>query len=104
MTYENDGAEAEEFAEEQEIAPNEAQVIVTLTREQEGIDGYISTIEGMEFDPGDMEDFAGRDVLRLAAEMVLLAGGYDEQEVQTFLETAPRGPVELVDTPATEGE
>lgn len=98
MTHDDDHAQnGLEFIEDEEadVAPNEARVIITLTREQEGIDGFIDTIEGLEFDPGDMEDFPGRDVLRLAAEMVLLAAGYDDAETRTFLETAPRGPVEL---------
>ncbi len=84
-----------ELDEEIEIAPNEARVIVTLAREEEGIDGFIDTIEGLEFDPGDAEGASGRDVLRLAAEMVLIAAGYGEQEVQRFLDTASRGPMQL---------
>ena len=78
-----------------DVAPNEAKVIITLTREEEGIDGYIETSEGLDFDPGDIADFPGRDLLRLAAEMVLAAAGYDENQVQQFLDTAPRGPVQL---------
>lgn len=81
-------------------ADNEAKVIITLTREDEGIDGFIDTVEGTDFDPGDIDDFPGRDVLRLAAEMVLVAAGYDDQEVQGFLETATRGPIQLFETDA----
>ncbi len=99
MSYDENTTDGMELADEDEdVAPNEAKVIVTLTREDDGIDGFIDTIEGMEFDPGDTEDFAGGDVLRLAAEMILVAAGYDENEVQSFLETAPRGPMQLEDT------
>ena len=98
MSYDDNRADGMEAADDEgEIAANEAKVIVTLTREEDGIDGFIDTIEGMEFDPGDTDDFSGGDVLRLAAEMILVAAGYDENEVQSFLETAPRGPMQLED-------
>jgi len=83
------------FSKESDLAPNEAKITITLTREEEGIDGYIETDEGVEFDPGDIEDFPGGDVLRLAAEMVLAAAGYDEKHVEEFLDSAPRGAVQL---------
>jgi len=98
VSYDENTTDGMELADEEEdVAPNEAKVIVTLTRADDGIDGFIDTIEGMEFDPGDTDDFAGGDVLRLAAEMILVAAGYDENEVQSFLETAPRGPMQLED-------
>lgn len=94
MTYDENGMD--DFAgDEIDVAPNEAKVIITLTREEEGIDGFIDTVEGTDFDPGDIADYPGRDVLRLAAEMVLVAAGYEDEEVQRFLETAPRGPIQL---------
>ena len=80
-----------------DIADNEAQVIVTLSRDADSIEGYVDQIEGVEFDPGDTEDAPGMDTLRLAAEMVLVAAGYDEDEVHTFLDTASRGPVQVTD-------
>lgn len=80
-----------------EIDENQAEVVVTLTRQDEGIEGYVDVREGVDFDPGDTEASPGMDVLRLAAEMVLVAAGYDEDEVQNFLDTAPRGPVQLTD-------
>lgn len=81
--------------DEIDLAPNEAKVIVTLIREEDGVSGVIDTIEGFDFDPGDTEEFVGRDLLRAAAEMVLMAAGYDDQEVQSFLDTASRAPVEM---------
>lgn len=85
----------DEDVDEIDLAPNEAKVIVTLIREEEGVSGVIDTIEGFDFDPGDTDEFVGRDLLRAAAEMVLMAAGYDDEEVQSFLETASRTPVEL---------
>lgn len=82
-------------AEDFDIAPNEAKVVITLARQEEGIDGFIDTVEGTDFDPGDTEGFSGSDVVRLAAEMVLIAAGYSEEDVQHFLDTAPRGPMPL---------
>lgn len=84
-----------ETEEDYDIATNEAKVVVTLMREEEGIDGFIDTIEGADFDPGDSEEFPGNDVLRLAAEMVLIGAGYSREDVVNFLDTAPRGPMQL---------
>jgi hypothetical protein len=98
LAYDDTGSNgAEVELEDVDVAPNEAKVIVTLAREEDSIDGWIDTIEGMEFDPGDTEEFPGRDVLRLAGEMILLAAGYDEAEVRGFLDTAPRNPAPMVD-------
>ncbi len=77
------------------IATNEAKVVISLTREGDSISGYIETVEGVEFDPGDEGSFSGSDLLRLAAELVLTEAGYHEDEVSTFLDTASRGPMEL---------
>ena len=98
MTYDETRDNGAEYVgDDIDVDPNQAQVIITLTRENDSIDGSIDTIEGMEFDPGDTDEFPSRDVLRLAAEMVLLAAGYDEAEVQNFLDTAPRGPVQFLE-------
>ncbi len=96
MTYDADPEYTADLDGDQiDLGANEAKVIITLAREDDAIDGFIDTIEGVDFDPGDAADFPSRDVLRLAAEMVLVAAGYDEQEVQNFLDTASRGPVQL---------
>ncbi|MDP9350712.1 MAG: hypothetical protein M3P51_04125 [Chloroflexota bacterium] len=98
MSY-NDGTDDElDFAGEEEIGDNEAQVIITLQRTEDGVEGMVDAIEGMDFDPGDEETSPGNDLLRLSAEMLLVAAGYDENEVQNFLDTAPRGPVQMLDT------
>ena len=103
MSY-NDGADngIEYTADEVDVAENEAKVIITLTRLDEGIDGFVDVVEGMEFDPGDTDGEPVLDVLRLAAEMVLVAAGYDEEEVAHFLDTAPRGPMQLEDVQSDE--
>ncbi len=99
MTFRDpDGSDDSFGVPDFEIASNEARIIVTLTREDEGIDGYIEIDEGTEFDPGDTAGSPGQDVLRLAAEMVLVAAGYDEKQVVDFLNTAVRGPVQLIET------
>ncbi len=80
-----------------DIDENQAEIVITLTHTDEGIEGFVDVHEGVEFDPGDTQGGNGLDTLRLAAEMVLVAAGYDEDEVGNFLDTAPRGPVQLED-------
>lgn len=102
MSY-NDGTDDElEFTGDEEIGENEAQIIITLQRTDDGVEGMVDAIEGVDFDPGDVQDGPGSDVLRLAAEMLLVAAGYDEDEVQNFLDTAPRGPVQMTDSDSGE--
>lgn len=96
MTYDENGTLDSQYVDDEyEPEPNQAKVIITLTREDDGIDGFIDTREGLDFDPGNIPEYAGSDVLRLAAEMVLVAAGYNDHEVEHFLNTAPRGPVRI---------
>ncbi|ACZ42285.1 hypothetical protein Tter_1378 [Thermobaculum terrenum ATCC BAA-798] len=87
--------ERQDHEEEIDVQPNEAKVLITLVRGEDGIDGFILTREGFDFDPGDTEGFPQSDVLRLASELLLRASGYEDRDVQQFLDSAPRGPIRL---------
>lgn len=103
MSYDQNNDQELEFPEDEvEVAENEAKVIITLSRNGDEVDGYVDVYEGVEFDPGDTEDGSGVDTLRLAAELVLYAAGYNEDEVTEFLDTAGRGEPQVAEPDAAE--